>query len=394
MTAPLGLAAASRLLAAGGASPLEVLDACLSNLDTAQQHGAFVHIDEDGARRAAKAPPGGPLHGIPVAVKDLIDVAGMPTALGRAKGRVAQSDAAIVARLREQGAIIVGKTRTDELGLGALTPGASDPRDPRRSPGGSSGGSAIAVATGAALLALATDTAGSARIPAAACGVAGLCAAAGWMPSDGVCTLAPTFDRLGLIAATVQDLAVAWTALGGTIGEPPERVVTLAPEQLGRVEPEHLEAARRAAHHLSPQTRELTTPSLPQFGPPRATAIGAEAVARHDPRDAESPAARAQLEAAAHSDADVHAARARLDELGTALRNAVKDGVLVTPTLPSPPPRWSELETTDAQLRATGRLTRLCGPVNSAHLVAVSSGLVQLVARTIETAVAAALRLP
>jgi Asp-tRNA(Asn)/Glu-tRNA(Gln) amidotransferase A subunit family amidase len=388
------LAAASRLLAAGDATPLEVLDACLSNLDTAQEHGAFVHIDEDGARRAAKAPPAGPLHGIPVAVKDLIDVAGMPTALGRAKGRMAQSDAAIVARLREQGAVIVGKTRTDELGLGALTPGASDPRDPRRSPGGSSGGSAIAVATGAALLALATDTAGSARIPAAACGVAGLCAAPGWMPADGVSILAPSFDRLGLIAATVHDLALAWTALGGTIGEPPARVVTLAEDQLGGVEPERLEIARAAARRLSNGALELAAPSLPQFGPPRATVIGAEAVARHDPRDAESAAARAQLEAAAQSDADVHAARARLDELGTELRNAVKDGVLVTPTLPSPPPRWDELGTTDAQLRATGRLTRLCGPVNSAHLVAVSSGPVQLVARTVETALAAALRLP
>jgi Asp-tRNA(Asn)/Glu-tRNA(Gln) amidotransferase A subunit family amidase len=388
------LAAASRLLAAGDASPLEVLDACLSNLDDAQAHGAFVHLDAEGARRAAQNPPSGPLHGIPVAVKDLIDVAGMPTALGRATGRVAQRDAAIVARLREAGAVIVGKTRTDELGLGALTPGASDPRDPDRSPGGSSGGSAIAVATGAALLALATDTAGSARIPAAACGVAGLCAPASWMPADGVSILAPSFDRLGLIAATAEDLALAWTALGGTIGEPPTRVVTLADDQLGRVEPAHLEAARHAARHLSPHPLELSGPSLPQFGPPRGTAIGAEAVARHDPRDAESAAARAQLEAAAQSNADVRAARAQLDELGAALQHAVGDGVLLTATLPSKPPRWDELDTADAQLRATGRLTRLCGPVNSAHLVAVSSGPVQLVARTIETALAAALRLP
>ena len=145
----------------------------------------------------------------------------------------------------------------------------------------------------------------------------------------------------------------------------PTRVVTLADDQLGRVEPDRLEAAREAAHHLSPHPLELATPSLPQFGPPRATAIGAEAVARHDPRDAESAAARAQLEAAAQSDADVRAARARLDELGAALREAVGDGVLVTPTLPSTPPLWEELQTTDAQLRATGRLTRLCGPVNS-----------------------------
>ena len=115
---------------------------------------------------------------------------------------MAAADAAIVARLREAGAIVLGKTRTDELGLGALTPGASDPRDATRSPGGSSGGSAIAVAVGAVPLALATDTAGSARIPAAACGVSGLCAAPDWIPAAGVSILAPSFDRLGLIAAT------------------------------------------------------------------------------------------------------------------------------------------------------------------------------------------------
>ncbi len=389
------LADASRLLAAGEATPLEVLDACLSNLGAAQEHGAFVHIDEDGARRAAAAlprRPRGPLHGIPVAVKDLIDVAGLPTALGRRQGRVAERDAAIVARLRDQGAVIVGKTRTDELGLGALTPGASDPRDPHRSPGGSSGGSAIAVATGAALLALATDTAGSARIPAAACGVAGLCAAADWMPADGVSILAPSFDRLGLIAATAEDLALAWTALGGTIGEPPQRVVTLADDQLGRVEPERIEAARAAAREISGGALELTTPSLPQFGPPRAILITAEAATRHQ---AETPAARAQLEAgAAHPPEEVRGAREELDRLGKELWEAVGDGVLVTPTLPSRPPLWEDLHTTDAQLRATGRLTRLCGPVNSAHLVAVSSGPVQLIARTLETALAAALRLP
>ncbi len=394
--APLGLADVARSLAAGEASPLDVLDACLSRVPKAQAHGAFVVVDDTGARRAATAlprHPRGPLHGIPVAVKDLIDVEGLPTALGRTQGRVAEHDAAIVARLRQAGAVILGKTRTDELGLGALTPGASDPRDSGRSPGGSSGGSAIAVATGAAPLALATDTAGSARIPAAACGVTGLCAARGWVPTDGVSILAPSFDRLGLIAATARDLAFAWTALGGSIGEPPHRVVTLAEDQLGRVDPEHLEAARDAAHHLSTHPLELSTPSLPRFGPPRAIVITAEAAARHH---GESPATRAQLAAGAkHAQAEVQAARNRLDELGTQLREAVGDGVLITPTLPEPPPRWDALDTTDKQLRATGRLTRLCGPVNSAGLVAVSVPPgVQLIARDTRSAIAAALHLP
>src|SRR4051794_10594918 len=268
------LADVSRLLAAGDTSPLEVLDACLSNLDHAQEHGAFVHIDDDGARRAAEAlprHPRGPLHGIPVAVKDLIDVAGLPTALGRSKGRVPEKDAAIVARVREQGAVIVGKTRTDELGLGALTPGASDPRDPHRSPGGSSGGSAIAVATGAALLALATDTAGSARIPAAACGVAGLCAAADWMPTDGVSTLAPRFDRLGLIPATAQDPAPVWTRLGGPIGHPPPPPRPRPPPRSGPSP-----AARSAPPHSASSRSPTINPaaSSPSGSKPRAPRPG------------------------------------------------------------------------------------------------------------------------
>ena len=398
MTSSLRLAEVVRLLTVGDASPLEVVDSCLSRVPAAQAHGAFVVVDEDGARRAAArlpSRPRGTLHGVPLAVKDLIDVAGLPTALGRSRGRVAARDAAIVARLREAGAIVLGKTRTDELGLGALTPGASDPQDAARSPGGSSGGSAIAVATGAAPLALATDTAGSARIPAAACGVTGLCAAPEWMPTAGVSLLAPSFDRLGLIAAAPSDVAVAWTALGGAIGAAPERVLTLADEALGRVEPERVAAARDAAGQLSAHPVELPGPSLPSFGAPRATAIGAEAVALHDPRDAETAAAVAQLEsAAAAAEADVRAARARLDELGAALRGAIGPGVLVLPTLPARPPRWDELEDTNAQLRATGRLTRLCGPVNSSGLVAVSvpSG-VQVVAARMETALGAALRL-
>jgi aspartyl-tRNA(Asn)/glutamyl-tRNA(Gln) amidotransferase subunit A len=394
LTPPRGLADVAALLATGAASPREVLDACVSRLGAAQAHGAFVVVDEDGARRAAAAlprRPRGPLHGVPVAVKDLIDVAGLPTALGRAHGRVAAADAAIVARLRAAGAIVLGKTRTDELGLGALTPGASDPRDATRSPGGSSGGSAIAVAVGAVPLALATDTAGSARIPAAACGVSGLCAAPDWISATGVSILAPSFDRLGLIAATPRDLAVAWTAFGGAVGTLPERVVTLADEALGRVEPERITAAREAALRLSARPVELAGPSLPAFGAPRAVLITAEAAARHR---AETPAAQAQLAAgAAHARADVRAARARLDDLGAALRVTVGEGVLVIPTLPARPPRWDEVEDTDAQLRATGRLTRLCGPVNGSGLVAVSapSG-VQLVARRMETALAAALR--
>ena len=205
------------------------------------------------------------------------------------------------------------------------------------------------------------------------------------MPARGVSILAPSFDRLGLIASTPADLAVAWTALGGAIGPPPERVVTLAEDgaRPRRARPPRGRPRRGAA--LSARPVELAGPSLPAFGAPRAIVITAEAAARHD---GETAAAQAQLAAgAAHARADVRAARARLDDLGAALRLAVGDGVLVIPALPARPPRWDELEDTTAQLRATGRLTRLCGPVNSSGLVAVSvpSG-VQVVAARMETA--------
>jgi aspartyl-tRNA(Asn)/glutamyl-tRNA(Gln) amidotransferase subunit A len=318
--------------------------------------------------------PRGPLHGVPCAVKDLVDVAGLPTAAGRASGPVAAADAPLVARLRDAGAIIVGKTRTDELGLGTLTPGAVDPDDPDRSVGGSSGGSAIAVALGAVALAVATDTAGSARIPAAACGVAGLCASPSGLPGGGVVELSPSFDRLGLIAADAADLGLAWRALGGASSTWPGPVLTLADAALGRVDEARLTAGRDAARRLAgAAVTELAGPPLADFGAPRATVITADAAHRHRAADAESPVVRAQLQAGEAQRPDrVAAARARLTGLGRALRAAVGDGVLVIPTLPSPPPRWDEVADVDAQLGVIGRLTRLCAPVNSSDLVAVS----------------------
>jgi hypothetical protein len=194
-----------------------------------------------------------------------------------------------------------------------------------------------------------------------------------------------------LIAATPRDLAVAWEALGGTVGPAPARAVTLADEALGRVDPGGLDAAREAAARLD--ATEVAGPSLAAFGAPRAVLITAEAAAHHE--TAESEAARVQLvSGAAQPEADVRTAEARLAELGAQLRAAVGDGVLIAPVLAIAPPVWDELGTVDAQLRATGRLTRLCGPVNGAGLVAVSTpDGVQIVAARMETALAAALRL-
>jgi hypothetical protein len=109
--------------------------------------------------------------------------------------------------------------------------------------------------------------------------VTGLCVAAGWIPRTGVSVLAPSCDRLGLIAATPGDVTVAWTALGGTVGAPPNRVVTLGEEELGRIEPERAAGARAAALRLSARLVEMPVPSLSSFGAPCAVDITAEAAA-------------------------------------------------------------------------------------------------------------------
>ena len=158
----------------------------------------------------------GPLHGIPVTVKDIIDVAGAPTRAGSAVyERLPAADAESVARLRAAGAVVLAKVSTHEFALGVTTPQSRNPHDPRRIPGGSSGGSAIAVATGMGLGSLATDTRASIRAPAAFCGVVGLKPTFGAVPTGGVVPNSWTLDHVGPMARSVADAAVLLDALTG-----------------------------------------------------------------------------------------------------------------------------------------------------------------------------------
>src|SRR4029077_11405939 len=174
---------------------LAFTEACLRRIDERQPRlNAFIRVMADEARRDAEAADRelaagrnrGPLHGVPIAVKDLIDIKGVPTtAASRVRERhVAAADAPVISRLRDAGAVLIGKTNLDEFAFGTTSEHSAfgpvrHPIDPSRSPGGSSGGSAVAVATGMALAALGTDTGGSIRIPAAACGIVGLKPASG-----------------------------------------------------------------------------------------------------------------------------------------------------------------------------------------------------------------------
>jgi aspartyl-tRNA(Asn)/glutamyl-tRNA(Gln) amidotransferase subunit A len=190
------------------------LDAVRTSLDRVDPAlGAFISLDADAALAQAGEDRGGRLAGVPVAVKDLIDTAGERTTYGSAihADHVPERDAAVVARLREEGAIILGKTNLNEYayGVSAYNPHygpALTPADRSRTAGGSSSGSAAAVSAGVCRLAVGTDTSGSIRIPAGCCGVYGLKLAHGAMPMDGVFPLAERYDSLGFFAADPADL--------------------------------------------------------------------------------------------------------------------------------------------------------------------------------------------
>jgi aspartyl-tRNA(Asn)/glutamyl-tRNA(Gln) amidotransferase subunit A len=151
----------------------------------------------------------GPLHGIPIALKDLIDTAGVPTTWGSPAhaARVPREDAAVWTRLHTAGAILLGKSVTHEMGCGTLCPPTSNPWDLTRGPGGSSGGSAAALAAGLCLGALGTDTGGSVRIPAACCGVVGFKPTFGLLPRGGVMLASWSLDHVGPMARTVGGVA-------------------------------------------------------------------------------------------------------------------------------------------------------------------------------------------
>ena len=186
---------------------------------------AFVLVDRDGALEAAAAADEllqagrdlGPLTGIPVGVKDIIHMAGLPTRCGSPAypDLPRSADAAVVRKLREAGAVIVGKTTTHELACGVYSLPAANPWDTKRIPGGSSGGSGAAVAAGIVSMSLGSDTGGSIRIPASVCGIAGLKPTYGLVSRAGVETLAWSLDHIGPLAATVADCATSLQVLAG-----------------------------------------------------------------------------------------------------------------------------------------------------------------------------------
>ena len=264
---------ATRLIDAyrsGEVSPLEAVESSLRLIERLDPEiGAFrevLHeraVDEARQRtdELARGEWAGPLHGVPVAIKELFDVEGAIGSYGSTilADRIAPADAPAVARWREAGAVVIGTTRSHEFGWGITTQNARlgstlNPWNPDRVPGGSSGGSAAAVTTGMVPLALGSDTGGSIRIPACFCGIAGIKPTYGLAPKRGAVSLAPSLDHPGPLARTVPDLVIGLAAMAGydpsdpsTLAVPPPSAsVTpaLAGVRVGVVADLHLRALR------------------------------------------------------------------------------------------------------------------------------------------------------
>lgn len=244
----------------GTVSSIDLVESCLRAIDDRDSElFAMVEVHADEVRADALAADAeraagrwrGPLHGVPMTVKDIIDVAGYTTRAGSlAYSRLAHADAPAVTMLRRAGAVIVGKVSTHEFALGVTTPQSRNPHDPTRIPGGSSGGSAISVATGMALASLGTDTRASIRVPAALSGVVGIKATHGSVPTGGIVSLSWTMDHVAPMAATVGDAAIvlsvllggradllsAWPSTGLRVGVPAAGLEGVDPAVVERVE--------------------------------------------------------------------------------------------------------------------------------------------------------------
>jgi aspartyl-tRNA(Asn)/glutamyl-tRNA(Gln) amidotransferase subunit A len=252
---------ATELLAAYAARERSPVEVVAELAGTEDPHGAFwARCDERAAGEArvsqARWADGTarPLEGVPLAVKDLFDTEGVETTYGSAmfRGHVPERDAAAVRIAREAGAIVLGKTATHEFAWGYSSINDAmgtvrNPHDPERVAGGSSGGSAVALADGLAPLALGSDTGGSIRVPCAFCGVYGLKPTFGRISLDGVWPLAPTLDHAGPMATSIRDLRLFYEVLARPLEIVSVLKLGIAPDlHLTPLEP-HIESAFAAA---------------------------------------------------------------------------------------------------------------------------------------------------
>jgi len=422
--ATLTLKQASELLRRKTASPVDLTQACLKRIETHNSAlNAFITVTRDGAMKAAFAMEAeqrrgkwrGPLHGIPVALKDNIDTAGIRTTAASElfKDRVPSEDAEVVRRLKNAGAILLGKTNLHEFAYGGSSsvsyfgpvhnPWALD-----RIPGGSSGGSAAATAAGLCFGSLGTDTAGSVRIPACYCGIVGFKPTYGRVSNRGVVPLSWTLDHVGPLCRTVEDAALMLGVIAGYDELDPSTAKTPIPDysrafnmqvsqlRLGiprtpffdALDPEIAKAMDVAIEVLRKLIATVRESTLPSAGMPideiYAKVRSVEGYAYHSQWITESPEKyqAATRERIVRNSAEIKAsdyaqARRQLDLLRREIKEVFATvDLLITPTLPSPPILISQAtDPTAVSIRNTSPFDVLGLPTISVPCGFTTSGL-------------------
>jgi aspartyl-tRNA(Asn)/glutamyl-tRNA(Gln) amidotransferase subunit A len=431
----LSLSELSQEIEDGTLSPQDLLQSVLARIEQVEPTvKAFASRDVERAQKDAGAltdelassGPRSRLHGIPIGVKDVIDVDGLPTRAGShvLDDEPIPGDAPVITRLRRAGAIILGKTTTHEFACGVTTPPTRNPWDPSRIPGGSSGGSGAALAASECIGALGTDSGGSIRVPAAFCGVCGLRPRKKTVPMEGIIPFSWTHDTCGPLGRSAEDLALMWQVMSGDGSVTTERpaaglrIGVLHPLQsmlecLGEVE-RATYAAADALESEGAKRHDIELPPFEEWDVSRAKVVASDMLAAHQEAgwfpervDRYSEEARAFLERGlAITGADLTLARRKLEPLG-ARYLAVFDhvDVVLVPTAIRTAPTVAE-----AMERAkpgqppplVPDIMRATGPVGWCGLVSVSvpsgfadDGLpvgLQFVARDESTALSAAAR--
>lgn len=397
-------------------SPVEVTQSALARLEEVEPTlTAFVTVTPELALEQAKLAENeigdgnyrGPLHGIPLGVKDLYDTAGVKTTSSSAQRAdyVPDADSASVAKLYDAGMILIGKTHTHEFAYGATTPTTGNPWAPERTPGGSSGGSGAAVGAGVVHVALGSDTGGSIRIPAALCGTVGLKPTFGRASRVGVASLSWSLDHVGPLSRNVIDSALVMAAMSGfdrrdpgTANVPVPDMVTgidagVAGKKIGipvnyytdQVAPEAAEAARTAAaefEKLGAELIEVEIPMAEHIVPTEWAIMMPEATAYHldylrDSPDKYTDEVRVLLETGAAQPATDYVNALRLRTL---IQAAWKDmfssiDVLLAPTVVAPATLRSDpfVRWADGSVEAaTAAYVRLSAPANVTGLPSLS----------------------
>ncbi len=367
-TEPRTVAEVARALRARDTTSEAITERCLARIaERNSSLNAFITILADDARTQAREADRerrsghdrGPLHGVPVSLKDLIDLRGTrTTAASRVRqDHMAASDALVTARLREAGAVFIGKTNLHEFALGTTNEDSAfgavrHPLDPGRSPGGSSGGSAASVLAEMAYASIGTDTGGSIRIPSAACGLVGLKPGFGEIPLDGVVPLSTTLDHAGPICRSVEDAAIVYDVLRGAA--PAVHAARTGPMTLGvlrgyftaLLDPQVASAFEHACGRLKDAGMTLEDVEIPHasdIAPAYLHIALAEAAAYHaktlESRAGDyTPNVRLRLEMGRYILAEdyvraLHARDVLTRETNTALRG--RDGLLL-PSMPVP----------------------------------------------------------